>query len=63
MRETRSSGSVEGVMRNRDPYSDSILWRVFGKLFRGFRAARERHADDLSEDEFFDQQRRSQREG
>jgi hypothetical protein len=31
--------------------------RVFGKLFRGFRAARERHADDLSEDEFFDQQR------
>jgi hypothetical protein len=22
MRETRSSGSVEGVMRNRDPYSD-----------------------------------------
>src|SRR5260370_21599012 len=41
----------------------SILWRVFGKLFRGFRAARERHADDLSEDEFFDQQRRGQREG
>ena len=24
MRETRSSGSVEGVMSNRDPYSDSI---------------------------------------
>src|ERR1700674_3980074 len=24
MRESRSSGSVEGVMRNRDPYSD---WR------------------------------------
>src|SRR5216684_4830665 len=23
MRETRSSGSVEGVMSNRDPYSDS----------------------------------------
>ena len=22
MRENRSSGSVEGVMRNRDPYSD-----------------------------------------
>jgi len=22
MRETRSSGSVEGVMSNRDPYSD-----------------------------------------
>jgi hypothetical protein len=25
MRETRSSGSVEGVMRNRDPYSDYLL--------------------------------------
>jgi len=25
MRENRSSGSVEGVMRNRDPYSDSVL--------------------------------------
>jgi hypothetical protein len=25
MRETRSSGSVEGVMSNRDPYSDSCL--------------------------------------
>jgi len=25
MRETRSSGSVEGVMSNRDPYSDSGL--------------------------------------
>jgi len=24
MRETRSSGSVEGVMSNRDPYSDSV---------------------------------------
>jgi hypothetical protein len=24
MRETRSSGSVEGVMSNRDPYSDFI---------------------------------------
>jgi len=24
MRETRSSGSVEGVMSNRDPYSDSL---------------------------------------
>jgi hypothetical protein len=23
MRETRSSGSVEGVMSNRDPYSDT----------------------------------------
>src|ERR1700675_3577474 len=39
----------------------SILLRVFGKL-RRFRAARECHADDLSEDEFFDQQRRGQRE-
>jgi len=28
MRETRSSGSVEGVMSNRDPYSDSqqVVW-------------------------------------
>src|SRR6267143_5363189 len=25
MRETRSSGSVEGVMSNRDPYSDSTI--------------------------------------
>ena len=25
MRESRSSGSVEGVMSNRDPYSDSNL--------------------------------------
>jgi hypothetical protein len=41
----------------------SILLSVFGKLFRRFRAARERHADDLSKDEFFDQQRRGQREG
>jgi hypothetical protein len=24
MRETRSSGSVEGVMSNRDPYSDFV---------------------------------------
>jgi hypothetical protein len=24
MRETRSSGSVEGVMSNRDPYSDYL---------------------------------------
>jgi len=24
MRESRSSGSVEGVMSNRDPYSDSF---------------------------------------
>ena len=28
MRETRSSGSVEGVMSNRDPYSD-LYSRVF----------------------------------
>jgi hypothetical protein len=26
MRETRSSGSVEGVMSNRDPYSDLVLF-------------------------------------
>ena len=25
MREIRSSGSVEGVLSNRDPYSDSIV--------------------------------------
>ncbi len=25
MREIRSSGSVEGVVRNHDPYSDSVL--------------------------------------
>jgi len=25
MRETRSSGSVEGVMGNHDPYSDAFL--------------------------------------
>jgi len=25
MRESRSSGSVEGVMSNRDPYSDCVL--------------------------------------
>jgi hypothetical protein len=33
MRETRSSGSVEGVMSNRDPYSDyeePTLRRKFG---------------------------------
>jgi len=27
MRETRSSGSVEGVMSNRDPYSDYVVAR------------------------------------
>jgi hypothetical protein len=26
MRESRSSGSVEGVMSNRDPYSDYACW-------------------------------------
>jgi hypothetical protein len=35
----------------------SILWRVFGDI----RAASECHTDDLSEDEFFDQQRRGER--
>src|ERR1700691_6253125 len=29
MRETRSSGSVEGVMSNRDPYSDLALGFTF----------------------------------
>ena len=29
MRENRSSGSVEGVMRNRDPYSDYERLRNF----------------------------------
>ena len=28
MRETRSSGSVEGVMGNHDPYSDCSLWAL-----------------------------------
>jgi hypothetical protein len=28
MRETRSSGSVEGVMSNRDPYSDRFLMEL-----------------------------------
>src|SRR5258707_8498872 len=37
----------------------SILLRVFGDI----RAARERYADDLSKDEFFDQHRRGQRKG
>ncbi len=27
MRETRSSGSVEGVVSNHDPYSDRVLVR------------------------------------
>jgi len=33
MRETRSSGSVEGVMSNRDPYSDWFLWIVSDDSF------------------------------
>jgi hypothetical protein len=33
MREIRSSGSAEGVMRNHGPYSDCfVLWRVKGRL-------------------------------
>jgi len=32
MRETRSSGSVEGVMSNRDPYSDYEV-RGSGRVF------------------------------
>jgi hypothetical protein len=28
MRESRSSGSVEGVMGNHDSYSDSIEWKA-----------------------------------
>jgi hypothetical protein len=31
MRETRPSGSVEGVMSNRDPYSDSTRAFLVGK--------------------------------
>ena len=29
MRETRSSGSVEGVMSNHDPYSDSFFTEAY----------------------------------
>jgi hypothetical protein len=32
MRETRSSGSVEGVMSNRDPYSDCSASLVISTL-------------------------------
>jgi len=32
MRETRPSGSVEGVMSNRDPYSDCSSWPVSAVL-------------------------------
>jgi hypothetical protein len=34
MRETRSSGSVEGVMSNRDPYSDLLGVRVLNENSR-----------------------------
>ena len=30
MRETRLSGSVEGVVSNHDPYSDCLYLRLFG---------------------------------
>src|SRR6267143_4246045 len=42
MRETRSSGSVEGVMSNRDPYSDccKIRRNRTGMAFCGFRTPR-----------------------
>src|SRR5579859_3434201 len=40
----------------------SILRRVLRKLFRNFRTPGEGHADDLSKDELFNQQRRGQRE-
>ena len=33
MRETRSSGSVEGVMSNRDPYSDFMEEEEDGKSY------------------------------
>jgi hypothetical protein len=35
MRETRSSGSVEGVMSNRDPYSDCHV-RGLGRVVLSF---------------------------
>jgi hypothetical protein len=40
MRETRSSGSVEGVMSNRDPYSD---FQVCLHLVCGWVSFRHRH--------------------
>ena len=40
----------------------SILLRLFRNMFRKFRAAGKGHTDDLSKDEFFDQQRCGQRE-
>jgi len=33
MREIRSSGSVEGVMSNRDPYSDFFVFKSARKLW------------------------------
>src|ERR1700722_4472378 len=39
-----------------------VLPSIFPRLLRNFRAARERRADDLSENKFLDQQRRGQRE-
>jgi hypothetical protein len=40
MRETRPSGSVEGVMSNRDPYSDKRLhgWRMANTVFTSTRS-------------------------
>ncbi len=37
MQETRSSGSVEGVMSNRDPYSDSCLSELSANPKNGMR--------------------------
>ena len=47
-----------------NPYLLGLLIKVRSllPLFGDIRAARKRHANDLSEDEFFDQQRRGQRE-
>ena len=46
MRETRSSGSVEGVMSNRDPYSD--YWNLALKCFLSSKTgtrAKNRHGE------------------
>jgi hypothetical protein len=40
-----------------------VLLSILLPLFKNFRTARKRQADDSSKDEFFDQQRRGQREG
>src|ERR1700689_3469347 len=44
-------------------FSDSmvVILSILGRVFRRLRAAGECGADDLSEDEFFDQHRRGQR--